>query len=121
MVDVLGMLHEGEPGSKQLSSPPLWGSARPLTWISTGGAFNAQCLIAAHMSTSLSGMNCSEGGFREVPGGQRLGLCASTARTQVQCLVGELRSRVPCGQKQEKNLYYKIKRGHRMAVDGGLS
>ena len=27
MVDVLGTLHEGEPGSKQLSSPPLWGLA----------------------------------------------------------------------------------------------
>lgn len=75
VVDVPGMLHEGELGSKQLSSPPLWGSARPLTWISTGGAFDAQCIIAARMSTSLSGMNCSEGGFRKPLGPAARALC----------------------------------------------
>ena len=64
MVDTLGMLHEGELGSEQLSSPPRWGSAYPLTWFFTV-LHSTQCIIAAHVLTSLSGMNCSEGGFQE--------------------------------------------------------
>ena len=66
---VLDMLHEGKLGSGQLSSPPLWGSAHSLTWISTGAPFNAQCIISAHMSPSLSRMNRTKGGSQELPAG----------------------------------------------------
>lgn len=63
VVDTLGMLlHEGELGSEQLSTPSRWGSTCPSV-VST--VLHSRPGVCFSRVSLLSGMNCLEGGFQE--------------------------------------------------------